>query len=257
MMLGVSMSAGSAPAPAQAGGPPFSSDLVAFFDADDDTSFVLDGASVVSWSSKVGNVVAAPHAPEYRPARTPGAVNGRAAVIGETGKFLPFVDATSLPTSSMSVFFVAGSVDDGYGYGPGWGESQNVAGEDHFNINGGLAEGTLFLCLETPGGGSCAEIPKSENAPGIVSLIFSAAVGAGQDTIRAYADGDPLPGDPFDSTTIGYPSNVGGITWYGADPGDNDGWAGPICELLVYGRALSNEERVQVESYLSDRWGLT
>lgn len=255
MILGIAL--GAAPPPATSSdGPPFSGDLVAFFDADDDASFVLDGGAVVSWASRVGTVQAVPHAPEFRPLRSAGLVNGRSAVVGETGKFLPFADASPLPTESMSVFFVGGASGGNTGYGPGWGESQNVSGDLHFNINASYSEGLFFPCLELPGGGDCSEAEAPDSAVHIVGVLFSPAVGAGQDTVSGFLDGAPFPSSPITTTTLGFPPTVGGITWYGADPGDNDGWDGPVCELLVYGRVLSDNEREQVESYLSAKWGV-
>ena len=37
----------------------------------------------------------------------------------------------------------------------------------------------------------------------------------------------------------------------------NVGYEGLIYEILIYDRALSNSERMQVETYLSEKWGIT
>ena len=34
-------------------------------------------------------------------------------------------------------------------------------------------------------------------------------------------------------------------------------WEGPIAEMLVYGRSLTDEERVKVEDYLAAKYELT
>ncbi len=58
------------------------------------------------------------------------------------------------------------------------------------------------------------------------------------------------------NTTASHPPSPSNVEIGGQDNSDARRFAGPIAEVLVYDRALTNIERIEVEGYLGEKYGL-
>ncbi len=98
------------------------------------------------------------------------------------------------------------------------------------------------------GGGSASSSAYYSNTPAILSYIYSEGSSS-----KIYINGhqgtagsSPYPNIDTNSVSYNIASSSGGSSSY----------SGLIGEVLVYNQALSEEDRITVESYLSNKWGI-
>ena len=155
--------------------------------------------------------------------------------------------ASALFDSSKGV--AGGSYTEGITVGRNPTPAQNASGDAYLLVTNGGGTGSVSIT----GGGSWAPVTAE-----LLELRLPAAPGGALVAGTAYVNGAttaPNPNNPFvpdfesarTRTYVGYNANpVSGYPLY----------CGGIGELLVYSKALSDADRVAVESHLRARWGL-
>jgi len=231
--------------------------LELWLDADDPDSFDLDGLEVITWSDKSGNNNdAVQNTSANRPLRNTGQFNGMATV--EFDGIDEFMSMSSLLLgNNITAFFVSldkeqssgGSIHrpflaadndpfrgDGNGFGFGYLRSDGA--DDGFNVS--LGDGSNEDGLRdnrTPTGNY-----------EIVTVVKDA------DTFAGLWRDQELEDDQFVmSRTSGFHTGYE----LGAETGSSARYYdGNLAEIIIYNRVLSDAEKLQVESYLEDKWGI-
>jgi hypothetical protein len=212
------------------------SGLQQWLDGDDRTTAVLDSSGNGSeWLDKSGFGRHALQATSgNRPPYTTGVVNGRSAFVfnGSTNRMT--TNAYALP-QPVTVFAVAQSSNN-TGY-------RVIADSISPRISMYTQNGTNFeVSAGTLGSGA---VSVGTASPRLYSAVFN-----GGSSKTRFGKTDIFTGN------VGANSMGGGLC-IGAGPGGtNNWWAGPICEILVYGKILNASEYEAIESYLIGKWGV-
>jgi hypothetical protein len=235
------------------------SGLVHWWDANDAASLSITGspAGVQTWTSKAGaRTVASQTTPENRPTTT--TVNGKTALLFD-GSNDGFNFTGTARTDETWIIAAAQTADqtgtrtllnDGTG---GEGISAVKTGAPlrlleaafYGTVPGGTTDGVARIRAQV-GDGTAPPMSAS-----IVSVTRSAS-GNG----RLFRNGSQLTSAINGSTTM---STSGAVTiqrigYYSSTTFQFGGWIG---EILLYDRALSDSDRVKVERYLGNKWGIT
>lgn len=221
--------------------------LVSWWDASTLSSITLNGSNVASWANRVaGGPVAAQGTAANQPAYSATGRNGRPALIFDgTNDTLPFTP-TGFPNGSGAAvtIFLVGQIDalagstTAFSYGVA-SNDQSVAISQY--VTGSLVRGGTF-------GRDSTTATVWNNNDHIVGV--SVPAGAGPTVVRANGAN---AGAQSTSGTANLSATNGRI---GATVSDTNKWKGAIQEILVFNRALTTKERLQVEGYLAWRWGL-
>lgn len=215
--------------------------------ADAGTSTTIHNAQVTTWYDVSGNNNNATQTNNihWRPYYTGNMFNGRPAIFfnGANSHFvLPTAGTIGLQNSDYEIFIVAGS---------------NYPNRIDFLFSSEMGEFEMHL------GGSAGVrmIPRNNTFyldKGVVNdyqnglpHIFSTRVSASFGIVRVNGEDGGINNNDCRLSSSNYGIAVG-IRQGGSYP-----FAGAISEMLIYNRVLSTEERDQVESYLSNKYGIT
>jgi hypothetical protein len=234
---------------------------LAWYDADVDftdatsraTSFTFSSGNVVqTWKDKSGNGYTAT-ASTTRETLTPNLVNGRCGVFfGGTGGVAALTSALSLGTTqSFTMFTVA------YGQSFGGVRGCVVANGYPGTVGGYVA---LQHSASSPavwgwtGGtgfdGFTTGVTLGVSRPDVLSMTWSP--GSCQQTVNGLKQ--PVSTTTPTTLTSGGQLLIGGLA---NSTTIANNWSGAMLEIIIYDGVLSDETRVSVETYLSNKWNLT
>ncbi len=228
--------------PAAASGPPVTGGLILHLDADA-IEDLDDGDPVETWQdlSSQGNH-ATQATPAYRPTYRANILNGRPVVrFDGSGTFMlvpPMLDPAQHNWSFFAVVTPAATVDQDI-----WQQLDGTTGPGRVNVSiRTVAAATQYSSFL---GGS-----QRPSGIGVVSTRSNLVTQTWDGTTLAWW-GDGTVGSTH--TPTAEPANGG--YHIGVNKGITGNWLhGDIAEILIYDRALTNEEREQVEQYLGVKW---
>lgn len=237
--------------------------------ADAGTSTTTPGAGISTWSDQSGNGL---HA----------TTSGTGPSYEEFWDFNPYIDFTTanrffeLPNNSLlniapvrSTYSIVTVIRTGTNTSNRQVIYEQGGSSRGFNIY--LQSGLLYFSgwnipsdgAGSPWGFSSVNMSISSSSAYIIELIYEGKSDI-TGTIACYANGQlvgtiPNVGRLYShSGSIGIGSMRGGGNFHtGGENGDNYYFRGEMSELLIYGSALSDSERQDLESYLSIKWGVT
>ena len=220
--------------------------LVLQLDADQGVS--TNGSEVTAWAdqSGLGNDLIAGGDPQL----AVGALNGHNVIQFDTNgdKLERSLEATdSLPAgdSERSVFMVAKYNEAGYG-GFGYGNTSN---NQAFGLNVDT-EGELMVQGWSSGDMLTNELGTGQGWLSQSAIVSSNTSGGNNEQVSHYKDGTLIDTQSRDFNTV-LDTLVVGSNLKGRNSIDME-----VAEILVYNRALSEAERLQVEAYLKQKYAL-
>jgi hypothetical protein len=279
--------------PRAAGGfsPKNISGLVAWFDAEDVSTFTLSGSDVSEWRDKSGNGYAVAQSDSNnRPART-GTVGGRACIDFDGTNDRLSTDDTGLGTAmsgdKAATVFVVGEMQtsaenaiNNQGTWISWGSSTSGTPFVYFRSNG-TSGGGSGVNLRNDSSATTGQPSTGQQLPAgdgssdgtaVDSFIFSGSIptAASGDFVvsRVHtvmsATGDGIAGRPSNgSINTATASRAGTVTvnrfTVGALGRNNFGdfFPGRIAEVIIYSRVLSAAERSRIVQWLESRYKLS
>jgi hypothetical protein len=211
----------------------------------DDAKPGADG-KVASWSNAaVAGVTATADKPELQPSVVASALNGHAVVRfdGERNMLMTNVDISPARMPEATVFAAFNSKAEASSplrklYGDDNGGYDRAVGLDS---RGGDKNYTVFT-----GGGVQGYFTLKANETYVTADQFTKTEFSGwvdgKATLTKVAGswGDALPNLYIGGTGTSY----------------NEPWQGDLAEIVVYGRVLTDQERMQVEDYLGKKYGV-
>lgn len=230
-----------------AAGSPIPANGVGLWLVADDAKPSADG-KLASWSnSAVAGIIAAADKPELQPVVVPNAVNGHAVVRfdGDQNMLKTNVDISPARMPEATVFAVFNSKTDAAGplrklYGDDDGGYDRAAGLDTRGSEG--KNYTVFT-----GGGVQGYFALKANETYVTADQFTKTDFSGW--VDGKATLTKVPGTWGEALPNLY---IGGTGTSYHEP-----WQGDLAEIIVYGRVLTDQERMQVEDYLGKKYGVT
>ena len=237
--------------------------LVAWWEPIMEKSFIeieaSDGAQVSTWidNSPIWNsnkIDLLQNNPGLRPTYSANGVNGFPS--------LKFVAGQSMQTASYvpdinGPRFTAFSVTLSYTWYNGHNTILSSRGGGSFagwvSYSWRAPPGGFYQVLTGAGGGWAANNESTQtiryNVPEIVTLVYNT------NQMMVYQNGVNVSSHINNSfnRNLSSPFGIGTIL----QGGTNDyGFSGFISEIIIFSRALSNEERIEIDKYLSKKWGI-
>ncbi len=227
--------------------PPSTNNMVLWLDANDCTKVTLSGSGtiphVTGWMDKspLGN-----HATQTTLANMPtylkNTVNGKAVIHFDGSSSYLGNTTLALPTTA-SIFAVAST-------GSATGNKRIINNEVNFNLSAGATTTNYFASFY--GNNSTWGFESDHGAAGIMSsgaYYILTSVNSGSD--NAYINGTALPvrTNAMSAFSNGY--RVGAH-----QAAVSELWDGNIGEIIIYNTAITNQERSNIEKYLSFKWGV-
>jgi hypothetical protein len=219
---------------------------VALWLVGDDAKGAVDG-KLASWSNAgVANVIATADKPQLQPVVVPNALNGHAVVRfdGVDNILMTNIDISPARMPEATVFAVFNSKTDAPTplrklYGDDNGSYDRAVGLDD---RGDGKSYTVFTGKGVEG----YFVPKANEtyvtADQFGKSDFSGWVDGKATLTKVAAEwGEALPNMYIGGTGTSY----------------HEPWQGDIAEIIVYGRILTDQERMQVEDYLGKKYGVT
>lgn len=243
---------------AQAFSPNKISDLVFWLDASDPGTIIESGGFVSQWldRSKQGNDVDQPDGAE-QPRIDIVTLNGKPTVLfdGVSGHMdMSFLDTSTFTTGDrtiIAVIRVDESVPDALRIGIIFGNT-NALPNANFEAH---TTGRLRTYWNSgfPSFFSGAGFDLRDDNGAIVATTRSSS--ANTQHINGFLSGSGIPGSAI---VLNKPFRVGGDYRNGQDAVSAPGipFEGAIAELIVYDKAISDAERLRLEQYLSNKWGI-
>jgi hypothetical protein len=227
-------------------------DVVGWFDADDDTTITQAGGIVSAMASRAGSFSATQGTAGFRPGYSETGRNGKPAILFDgTNDCLAFTPPASFPDGSEAYTMICVGYNDGTGvfttyngktifqYGSGTsvlrGIDRNGTGNAAANVDDTYvnnvgdwdAKDAMVLVEKAAGASALATVYVNDNATG------TGTTGAGSLSASAGRIGANVV-----QTTTAF-------------------WPGSIQEILVINRVLTTTERQKMFGYLAHKWGLT
>jgi hypothetical protein len=218
------------------------SGLNVWLDADDSSTITESSNLVSQWNDKSGNGnhVSQANASE-QPLTNTNTIGGKNALSFDGGDIL---SANYTVSSGSLTIFIVNKIDVLTSiFERNFAISRTTTTEGL--INGGANSSTFFMGSRHPE--NVLLTSTSNTSPNILSYIKS---GANSQTF--YINGVLVDSDTSGITT--FTSQKLEIGGHSSDPIIRHD--GQIGEFIVYDRALTTTEREQIESYLSDKWGI-
>ena len=226
-------------------------DVMAWWDGAHDGSFTFSSGTVVSeWRSRVGSYALGQATSGSRPSRSL-TVNGRPAVSFDTSKWMSvasFDCTVAGRTLSLWAVFSAPSGSDRIlaelssnynNFGGTWIAFRTSANNCNMGAN-------LNTYVSWQSSGSLTTTPKAI----VGTMNGTLAI----DEVSGWLNGDGSGTRPKNSnSTISFVSNT---LYVGSRAGSSVFLNGTICELGVVARVITTSERLQLQRYLSQKWGL-
>jgi len=260
------------------------SQLVAWFDADDASTFTLSGTAVSEWRDKSGNGFAVSQGTaNNQPART-GTVRGRACIDFDGTNDTLFTDGTGLASAYNGqrpiTLIVVGEMHNAAEYGisstgawVSWGSA--ASGTPFFYARSGAGAGNLQLQIKDDASATGGSITANSAGPaanvgsgnGDFFILSASVPAASNTTIRVHTvmtnTGDSIasPRSLQGSITTSAAARPTGTTTTNRFAIGSlvrnvfgDFYPARICEVIVYGKVLSDAERELVVRYLARKY---
>ena len=223
-------------------------DCVLWLDAADESTITLNGSNVSQWDDKsgIGNDATQGTAANQPPYSIGGMNNKNVLDLDGISDYM-FLPDSFFPTGDgpYSIFIVCQSTKNtGIPIVTGFGSTgtNNQVFIRHLLVEERLNTGWYSNDLE-----SADDIWLVDSDPVLISSHYDQA---GREQ---YLDGTLRGSDSATGKTTASTPNYIGI---GAGSGSS-WWEGPIAEIIVYERQVTEQERVIIDSYLAAKWGIT
>jgi len=229
-----------------AAGAPIPASGVALWLIADDAKPAADG-KLASWSNTaVAGVTATADKPELQPAVIANALNGHAVVRfdGENNMLTTNIDISPARMPESTIFAVFSSKTDAADplrklYGDDNGDYDRAVGLDN------RAEGKNYAVFT--GNGVQADFVLKANETYVTADQFT------KTDFSSWVDGKPALSKVAASWAEALPNLYLG----GSGTSFHEPWQGDLAEVIVYGRVITDQERVQVEDYLAKKYNVT
>jgi len=200
-----------------------------------------DGEPVETWPARVGASPAAP-SPAGSPLWRSDQFNGRSALELDGIDDHLLIDGTSFVNTSYTLLAVV-RVDNPKTENFYLGGTTHA---DYVNLHVG------WRYLDTFWVGHYGSPTLSYDFAGSVTAVMTVRYSRPNEALDLFHDGDQVRGITDLSPLTGYPGAA-----IGRGHSDQDFFRGFLAELILYQRALDATERLAVECYLMDRYGIT
>ena len=206
---------------------------------------------LASWTNgAVAGVTATASKPEEQPEVVAKALNGHNVVRfdGEQNMLMTNVDISPARMPEATIFAVFSSKTDAPAplrklYGDDNGSYDRAVGLDN---RGGNHNYTVFIGSDASG---YFDLKANENyvtADQFTKTDFNGWVNGKKMADKVAATWGANPEDALPNLYLG-----------GTGTSYHEPWQGDLAEIIVYGRILNDQERMQVEDYLAKRYGVT
>ena len=230
-----------------AAGAPIPANGVGLWLVADDAKAAADGKLAAWNNAAVAGVTATADTPELQPTVVPNALNGHAVVRfdGAKNMLVTNIDTSPARMPDVTVFAVFNSKTDAASplrklYGDDDGGYDRAAGLD--DRSGKDTNYSVFT-----GTGVTAYFALKANETYLTADQFTKSDFSGWVNGKVALAKNPAEwGDALPNFYIG-----------GTGTSFEEHWQGDIAEVIVYGRVLSDQERMQVEDYLGKKYGVT
>lgn len=228
-------------------GAPIPAAGVALWLVADDAKAAADG-KLASWSNEgVAGITATADKPEHQPTVVPNAINGHAAVRfdGENNMMMTNVDMSPARMPEATVFAVFNSRTEASDplrklYGNDDGGYDRAAG-----LDGRGSEGNNYTVFT--GNGVEGYFALKANQTYMTTDQFTKSEFSG------WVDGKAT----LTKVTANWEEALPNLYIGGTGTSYHEPWQGDLAEMIVYGRVLTDQERVQVEDYLAKKYAIT
>ena len=228
---------------------PVSTNVELWLDANDSSTITLNGSTVSQWDDKSGNNYHISQATaSNQPAYVTSVLNSK-NIVRFDGVNDIMSNASAQPvagSASRTIFYVfsCNSTFNGsnYEYGLYFGLASPV--------NGGVIAISQELAVRVSNG---YRVFNQSNDDGSHAVISAVQDGTNVSNYSMWKNGSALSA----TTTRSRALNIGPGIHLGAHPVIANWFDGDIAEVIVYSSALSTSDRESVESYLSNKWGIT
>jgi len=228
---------------------PVSTNVELWLDANDSSTITLNGSTVSQWDDKSGNNYHISQATaSNQPTYVTSVLNSK-NIVRFDGVNDIMSNASAQPvagSASRTIFYVfsCNSTFNGsnYEYGLYFGLASPV--------DGGVIAISQELAVRVSNG---YRIFNQSNDDGSHAIISAVQDGTNVSNYSMWKNGSALSA----TTTRSRALNIGPGIHLGAHPVIANWFDGDIAEVIVYSSALSTSDRESVESYLSNKWGIT
>ncbi len=223
---------------------PVTSGLVLWLDAADSDTITSSSNKVSGWADKAGSNNLSQNNSDYQPSTAADTINNLNTLsFDATNDHLSLGNALIGSTENFTIFAVA---------------NLDVVGSNRFIVsqysNFGHSNRTVFLILNQANNnisyfrGDPGFVNSGQVVSAGVAALFMSARNGNNLTIEKNGTGNSSNVSSFTVAqlpfTIGTGSSVQGVL------------QGHVGEIIVYNRALTDEERGEVETYLNNKWAL-
>ncbi|HOL18158.1 MAG TPA: hypothetical protein PLY40_07750 [Bacillota bacterium] len=227
--------------------------LVLWLDASDADTLTLDGNKVVGWADKSGNGNDAKQLNvNNQPTYESNVINGKPVVRFDG--IDDFMDGVSSPTIQQSgTLFIVARNNAAAGKGEHIFFSHSLdSGNRRLRIDMRPIDGTPTLHIAIANRNNVITEGKIEDQAGhLISLNWD----TGNFSVDLDGVNLTLPVSNFDISSFPFTPGFYRIGDYGQQLYQHS-FGGDIAEIIIYNRALDDDEREAVESYLSKKYGL-
>lgn len=231
------------------------SGLYAQWDATDISTFEKTGAVIDRW-----NVTSQSSSSMYMENQGVGSggiesnINGVPSVT--TTQQLDFVDTSGTSHTAASVFLVTNQTSAAGSYPLFFGGGADVTGqyfgiEQHNGASGSVGDNGLDIYY---GFANDRRLSLVDIAKYDILHRYSIILPGNQNAVTMYDKGIGASATSTGSTTA-LNARLGPITYQGATQNGRLFSGQNVGELLVYNRAVTNQERLDIETYLTTKWG--
>lgn len=224
---------------------PVTANLELWLDANDSSTITLNGSTVSQWDDKSGNDYhVSQGTASNQPTLTSNVLNSKNILRFDGGDWLENLVATPVGGSTNRTIFIV------FNYTGSSIDYPLYLGTASASPSNGTVFGVSQEIAARVANGSRVFNDSVSSSHSIVSLILD---GTTTSDLSAWKNATSLGVSSTSNQTINTGSRfyVGGASTVGS-------WlAGDIAEIIIYSSALSTSDRESVESYLSDKWGIT
>ena len=220
--------------------------LKLWLDADDSTTFTLNGSNVSQWDDKSGNGYHATQGTDTnRPTRQTNVLNSKACVRfdGVDNRMTTGYSLNGVTSFATSVVVKADSVEGSWSI-----LRQQPNDSPYFShpwTNGNPAR----IIMSWDGGVTTVNLTGS-----LTSAAISGFVRVSGSTNKAYLDGTEQNSRAANSSS---PTFSGTLQLGYAQTTNVQYFDGDLHEVVIYNGTLSSTDREKLEGYLAHKWGLT
>lgn len=228
---------------------PVTANLELWLDANDSSTITLNGSTVSQWDDKSGNNY---HVSQGTASNQPTYVT---SVLNS--KNIVRFDGVNDIISNASAQPVAGSASRTIFYVFSCNSTFNGSNQEYglyFGLaspaNGGVIAISQELAVRVSNG---YRVFNQSNDDGSHAIISAVQNGTNVSNYSMWKNGSALSA----TSTVSRALNIEAGISVGAHPAISNWLDGDIAEVIVYSSALSTSDRESIESYLSDKWGIT